>query len=89
MLRFQLRRQTTVLYKRFLEILEHLGNQHDEALAKLREHLPTEHVKAVDLADHFTPAQGDLLRKAVLDAGNDCLRGLESTLEDFDIDFKR
>ena len=88
MLLFQTKRQTVILFKRFLEILERLGEEHDESLAKLREHLPGDLKKYVDLADHFTPAQGDQLRKEVLGAGNDCYRMIEQVVEEFDIDFK-
>lgn len=89
MVLFGVKRANAQLFKRFLEILERLGDEHDESLAKLREHLPGDFKKYVDLADHFTPAQGDLLRKEVLDAGGDSYRAMETLLQDFDIDFKR
>lgn len=87
-LRFQQHRIVTVLFRRFLEALEDLGLEHDEALSKLSAALPPEYQPYVDLADYLSPDKSKHLRKKVLDAGNDSLRSLDEVLESFDITFR-
>lgn len=88
-LRFQLHRTITNLFKGYLIMLEDLGDSHDEALAKLKAALPEQYRPYVDLADDLTPDHGALLRKKVLDGGNDVLREVTKLLEQFEIEFKR
>ncbi len=87
-LRFQQHRIITVLFRHFLTLLEDLGLEHDEALAKLAAALPPEYHTYLDLADYLTPERSKHLRKKVLDSGNDTLRSLDEILESFDIHFK-
>lgn len=88
-LRFQLTRSITNLFKGYLILLEDLGDSHDEAMAKLKKALPAEYHPFVDLADDLTPERGAILRKKVLDAGNDVLREVTKLLEQFDVEIKR
>lgn len=88
LLRFQIRRNITVLFKSFLVILEDLGIEHDAALNLLYDKLPPEYKIYVELADHFTEEKGEVLRKKVLGAGNDCLRSIEDVLASFSITLK-
>lgn len=87
-LRFQQHRVITLLFRHFLTLLEDLGLEHDEALAKLAAALPPEYHSFLDLADYLTPEKGQRLRKKVLDSGNDTLRSLDDVLESFTITFK-
>jgi hypothetical protein len=88
-LRFQLERAVKNLFKGYLVLLEDLGDSHDAALAKLRAALPEQYRPFVDLADDLTPEHGVLLRKKVLDAGNDVLREISKLLEQFNVEFTR
>ncbi len=88
-LRFQQHRVITLLFRHFLTLLEDLGLEHDEALAKLAAALPAEYHTYLDLADYLTPEKRKHLRKKVLDSGNDTLRSLDEILESFEIVFKR
>ncbi len=88
-LRFQLRRLVTNLFKSYLVLVEELGSSHDEALNKLRTALPENLRGYVDLADYLTPERGAALRKKVLDSGNDVCREVDKLVEQFDVEFKR
>jgi DNA topoisomerase IB len=87
-LRFQQQRIITMLFRHFLTLLEDLGLEHDEALAKLSAALPPEYQTYIDLADYLSPDKSKHLRKKVLDAGNDSLRGLDEILNSFNVTFK-
>lgn len=87
-LRYQQKRAITLLFKRYLELIDGLIVEHDDALAKLAENLPSEYVKYLNLADHLTEAKADLLRKHVLDAGNQTIRDLEEVLKGFTINLR-
>lgn len=88
-LRYQLHRVITNLFKGYLILLEDLGDSHDEALAKLKTALPEQYRPFVDLADDLTPERGALLRKKVLDAGNDVLRETDKLLSQFHVELNR
>ena len=87
-LRFQLHRIITSLFKGQLVILEDLGLEHDEALGKLYDALPDQYKPFVNLADYFTEQKGEILRKKVLDAGNDSKRQVDEILKTFNITLK-
>lgn len=89
MLRFQLRRLNTNLFKRFLEITDRLRDEHQETISKLKKHLPIQYHKDIDLANAFTDHKKEMIRKEILGAGNDTYRGIESEIEIFDINFKK
>lgn len=88
-LRYQLHRNVTNLFKNYLIILEDVGDNHDEALAKLKNALPENYRGFVDLADYLTPERGQALRKKILDAGNDSLREIDKLVEQFQVEFNR
>lgn len=88
LLRFQLRRETTVLFKQQLEILEDLKEEHYNALQKLIDNLPEPYKKYVNLADYFTDEKFNTLRKRTLQRGNDTIRNMETIVNDFDIKLK-
>ncbi len=87
-LRFQVKRNVTLLFKRYLELLDGLIVEHDDALNKMSENLPSEYVTYVSLADHLTDAKADLFRKRVLDAGNETIRNLDEIIKGFNIELK-
>lgn len=87
-LRFQIKRAVTTLFKQYLILLEEIGENHDEALARLNKNLPDEYKKYVELADYLTIEQSDRLRKKVLDIGNESIRNLNEVVDRLDIEFK-
>lgn len=89
LLRFQIRRNVTTLFKGFLILLEDLGLEHDEALQMLYDKLPQEYKVYVELADYLTEEKGEHLRRKVLGAGNDCCRQIEDILKTFTITLKQ
>lgn len=86
--RFQARRLITLLFKHQLEVLEDLAVEHDNAMAKLEEHLPAEYRQYINLADYLTEARSAQLRKRAIDRGNETIRALEDVLKGFDIKLK-
>jgi len=83
-LRFSIQRSTTNLFKHFLSIQQRQKEEHDEAMALLRQNLPEQYKKYVDLVDSYTDAKAAAIRKEILDAGNDALRNMKSELDNFD-----
>lgn len=88
LLRFQIRRLVTVLFKQYLVILEDLGLEHDHALQLLYDKLPPEYRVYVELADYLDQEKGERLRKKVLSAGNDCCRAIDDILKSFTVTLK-
>jgi hypothetical protein len=87
-LRFQVKRAVTTLFKQYLILLEELGENHDEAMARFDENLPEEYRKYINLADYLNQDQSDRLRKKVLDIGNETIRNLEEVVNRLDVRFK-
>jgi hypothetical protein len=88
-LKFQIKRNVTVLFKQFLIILEDLADEHDIALDKLINKLPPEYKDFVELADYLTEEKSEMLRKKVLTIGNDCFRNIEEQISHFEITIKK
>ncbi len=88
-LRYQLDRIVTNLFKGYLIMLEDLGDSHDETLAKLKAALPPDYRPFVDLADYLTPERGAALRKKILDSGNDSKREISKLVDQFTIELNR
>lgn len=87
-LRFQQQRIITALFRGQLELFEELAQEHDIALDKLVRALPTEQQKLVELADYLTPERAEILRKRILDRGNDAWRELNRVIDNFNIQDK-
>lgn len=88
-LRFQLHRHITLLFKEFLMILEEIDNDHSAAMQRVYENLPNEYKKYLNLADFLTEEKFSSLRSKVLKEGNDTIRALEDHLNNYDITIKR
>lgn len=86
---FQIRRNVTLLFKSQLEMLEDIADEHDNAMAKLKEKLPKQYQDYIDLADYLNEQKFEMLRKRILGKGNDCIRNIEESLKDFDIKIKK
>lgn len=88
-LRFQINRILSSLFKKYLIILEDMGIEHDIALQKLYDNLPEEYKIYVKLADYFGEEKYNLLRSKILDDGNDAYRQIEEQLKNFEIKIKK
>lgn len=86
-LNFQIKRDITSLYKRFLNALEDVRADHNAMVGKLEESLPSEHHNTIRQLDYFDDKKFERLRKRVLDSGNETIRGLEEQLTQFDVQF--
>lgn len=89
LIRFQVNRNVKNLFKRYLEIIERVADQHDIAMGKLVDVLPVEYKPLVKLADHFDEEVEQLIRKEILSAGNDAIRAIENELALYDISLKK
>jgi len=81
-------RNTKVLFKSFLILMEDLRQDHLINFSKLRKALPEEYSSLIDQADYFDQHKMQYLRKRILDMGNECIRESENDLETFTISFK-
>jgi hypothetical protein len=78
---------TKNLFKSFLVLIEDLHADNQIAFSKLKRNLP-EHEKLIDQANYFDEEKMQYLRKKILDIGNESIRGSNSDLEKFTINFK-
>ena len=88
MLLFSNRRNVVMLFKRFLETVEQIGDCHIDTINKLKQNLPSEYHRYVDLSEYLTPAREEAIRKLILDAGNECIRNTENDIKQFKVTFK-
>lgn len=87
-LRFQHARLITNLYKFFLDLIENLEVEHDDAMEKLHKALPAQYKDYVNLANYWTDIRHDTIRKHILDKGNDTIRALDEQLTNYDLSIK-
>ena len=78
------KRLVTKIFKHSLMVLEDLRHQHSEALANLKNLTPQE-LESLNYLD-FT--RYSLLRKRILDNGNESVRDLENFLDNFEFKLK-
>lgn len=71
----------TRLFKGYLSDFEAFVEEHDTAMARLRDALPEEYKAYVNLADYITADKIDRMRRKVLTSGNDLIRDLGSTVD--------
>ena len=84
LLKFQLARNVTQLYKTFLVMVEDLNKENEIAFQKLKRQIPS-HASSLDCANYFDDAKMEYVRKKILDAGNGCIRTMTGEMENFDI----
>ena len=80
-------RNIVALYKSFLVLMETVQVEHNDMLAKLKEVLPEKYHTNVDSCNYFTQTKFSTLRKTILDAGNDSVRKISQSLDDFQVEF--
>lgn len=86
LLRFQLRRNVTGLYKSFLILIEDLEKDQEIQFSKLKESMP-EHEALLDQAEFLDSGKSNYVRKKILDSGNGAIREILSELENYDVNF--
>lgn len=85
LLNSEIRKSITRLFKNYLGALEDIQYTHTIAVEKLRDKLSPEDLAVLNYLndDHYS-----LVRKRVLDSGNEAMRDLSDLLENFDISLK-
>lgn len=83
-LRFHVEQSVTLLFKRFLNLIEDLREDHRSHFEKLRSSLPAEHRALIDQADYFDDTKYAYYRKRVLDMGNETRRTVNLDFEKFE-----
>jgi hypothetical protein len=81
-------KNTKILFKSFLILIEDLHKDHEINFKKLKKALPQEFESIIDQADYFDHKKLQYLRKKILDMGNETIRETESNFENFTISFK-
>jgi len=75
------------LFKMMLMMVEDMKKDHDFHYEKLYENIPDEYHGIINTANHFTPQKINWIRKRILDVGNESIRNLGSTLDDYTVSF--
>ena len=75
----------TKLFKHYLSALEDLRYQHEVALDRLKDTLTPQEIEVLNYLDFN---RYSLIRKRILDNGNETIRDLHNFLENFDIKLK-
>lgn len=81
-------KNTKVLFKSFLILIEDLHKDHAINFSKLKNALPEEYHNILDQADYFDQNKLQYIRKKILDMGNESIRGVENNFANFTISFK-
>ena len=76
------KKNTKLLFKSFLILIEDLHRDHLINFKKLRDALPEEYHALLNQADYFDQYKLQYLRK-ILDMGNESIRDAENSLEKF------
>lgn len=80
-------KNTTILFKGFLHLVEDLKNEHDSHFGKLMDALPEEYHDLLAQANYFDDDKMQHLRKRILDIGNESLRNILYEVQHFTITF--
>jgi hypothetical protein len=65
----------------YLAISEEIVDEHDDAMTKLEDALPSEYKTFVRLADYLPDTKNEARRSRILRVGNDARRELEETID--------
>jgi ethanolamine utilization cobalamin adenosyltransferase len=78
LLSFQIHRNIVNLYKRYLNLIEDLQEEHINMLNKLNSKIDQQTLKNVD---YFDENKYNYIRKKILDLGNETAREIDKVLE--------
>lgn len=82
---FLLKKNTIILYKKFLTSIEDLRFEHKAMLQRLENSLPSQYHSLLRSVDYFDETKFSYIRKKVLDAGNEAVRSDEEQIDKFNI----
>jgi hypothetical protein len=80
-LTFQVHRNVVNLYKRYLNLIEDLQEEHISMLNKLNKKIDLETLKNID---YFDENRYNYIRKKILDLGNETIREINKSLDFFE-----
>jgi hypothetical protein len=83
---FQLHRNVISLYKRYLNLIEDLQEEHVNMLNKLNKKIDLDTLKNLD---YFDENKYNYIRKRILDLGNETTRELEKSFEYLEVKIKK
>jgi len=82
---FQIQRNIITLYKRYINLIEDLQEDHINMLNKLNSKIDLQTLKNVD---YFDENKYNYIRKKILDTGNETIREIERNLEKLNFTLK-
>ena len=86
-LSFHSAKEISGLFKRMLNMLEDMKEDHDFHYQKLYDNIPEEYHPIIKTADHFTDEKVNWIRKRILDQGNESIRNFYSELDNYTVSF--
>lgn len=82
---FQIQRNVITLYKKYINLLEDMQEDHINMLNKLNSKVDLETLKNID---YFDENKYNYIRKKILDSGNEAIREIERNLEKLNFTLK-
>jgi hypothetical protein len=82
---FQIQRNIITLYKKYINLIEDLQEDHINMLNKLNSKIDLQTLKNVD---YFDENKYNYIRKKILDNGNEVIREIEKNLEKLNFTLK-
>jgi len=82
---FQIHKSLVDLYKRYLNLIEDIQEDHKTMIEKLNNKIDSNTLKNID---YFDNNRYNYLRKKILDIGNDAIREIEKNFEFIQMEFK-
>jgi len=82
---FQIHKSLVNLYKRYLNLVEDIQEDHKSMLEKLNNKIDSNTLKNID---YFDDNRYNYLRKKILDIGNESIREIEKNFEFIKMEFK-
>lgn len=83
---FQIHRNIVSLYKRYLNMIEDLQEEHLNMLNKLNKKNEVDFLKNID---YFDENKYNYLRKRILDLGNETIREIEKNFDFLNLNIKK
>lgn len=82
---FQIHKSLVNLYKRYLNLVEDIQEDHKSMLEKLNNKIDSNTLKNID---YFDDNRYNYLRKKILDIGNESIREIEKNFDFIKMEFK-
>ncbi len=88
LLKFQVSKDISYLYKRLLGVMETVREDHFFMLEKLLKEIPEEYHDVIRAANHFDDNKFGFIRKKILDAGNEAIRNSDAQVGKFHVSLR-